>query len=816
MIGLTRPAPSGLTGLMSDARHLRSALRENAHDAHLTKSEGIEFVYLLDRPVFSIFAEPDSYGLALTAFPSFYEPDAEFDEIDRTGLADGENPVDRSGRPLVAEEYQPSQGILFVNALLASEYLFKEKATFHNQILVSPEHARELHLFAVSLTRRLEASTIDLGGNVEAVYEQLRRWLILQLTRRSEKSDAQLLESIREGIVGQLGSLDSPMVALHRLDRIYESNMLRHAAEALRFDTELISPAPELIFQWRIRISQAKRGNLRQPNPHAIEADAITLAQLELLNRDWWDSKRLCVLVSNDRGLHRAWSAWQREPHSEGRLRVNAMRDPRQLLPILDVDSAADRDRHGVVARVERALDQLLSSIATNDARPSWNRPGQSAWQAGRDIAFTMERHLSGNEPGSHTFREILHKQINEVAASWLELLEYSIVDRADLVASFAAAEAATWSQSLGNALKRQSKNLADDVAGKFFTLATSSALLRTEVWALAERAQPMSANRRRLVTEFSSFESKGALFSGRTLQQVVDDLKDDVGGSIEQLQVAEPGERLLVIGCMCLGIGAWAAARSLLEVASKHEAGLALKREALFFSCVARRLAADQGDFRSQYQAIERDLRDLLSSATRELDRLRVLNELAALLLCSIPFTSIKKPSDSSEVLKRSTKIWRDIVRATGDELLKAQKSLTMQALQKQFALNTFCLSYYQFQIKGEISDSLNDYVCALLNLIKRRRKGFEWLKEGVHGGIYPLMAQLAIAKGEVRLRLSKRIIRVANDALKTDNVAGFRFDIPTVDKIELMIVRDAMEQFLTPKPHRQLGRVRSLASRK
>ncbi len=782
---------------MADARHLRNALQQNAHDARLATDDGVKFVYLLDRPVFSIFAEPDSYGLALTAFPSFYEPELDSGDTDPTALADGENPVDQSGRPLVAEEYLPSQGVLFVNALLASEYLFTEKATFDNQILISPEHAHELHAFAISLTRRLEASPINSSGSVGNAYDHLRRWLILQLEHRSDKTSLELLDKIRDGIVEQLGSLDSPMVALYRLDRIFESNMLRHAAEALSFDAELISPDPGLIAQWRIRIRQAKRRNPRQPNPHAVEADAITLAQLELLNRDWKRERRLCVLVSNDRGLHRAWSAWQREADSKTERRVSALRDPRQLIPILDPHSTADVNRSPVVGRVRRALDQLLSSVATNDTEPAGEGAVLFVRHADQDIAIEMERHLRGSGADSRAFRAILQQQIDEVAASWLQLLEYSIVDRADLVARFADSEAATWSQALGSALKQQSDSLAKDVADKFFTLATSSALLRTEVWALATRGQPMSANRRRLVTDFDRFESDQ--FRSKSLQKAVDDLQDDVGGAIAELQGVEPNERLLVIGCMCLGIGSWAMAKSLLEVASKLEADVHLKREAVFFSCVARRLAADQHDFRNQYSSIEKDLQNLLKNPRNDLDRLRILNENVALLLCRLPFLISKSAADLTETVARSTKIWREVVRLHGEKLLKAQTSAAMQALQKQFALNTFCLSYYQYQVLGKPSIDVRDYALELLNARKRPRKGFEWLKEGVHGGVYPLMSQFVMAGNPAKRDFAKKILRSALDALKRDADAGFIFDIPFVDRLELTLVCDEMKQSIS-----------------
>lgn len=783
-----RPSSSSrLKGLMNDAFHLRRALFQKAIDNELTANH-IQIVHMVDRPVFSIFVEPDTYGLALTAFPSLYEPDLDAEAVDRINRGDGANPVDDEGRALIAPEYQPSKSLLSVNALITSEYLFRERATFGNNVLVSPAHAQELHRFAISLTRRLDDPFDDKSGRLEIIYDGLRRWLLAQLTRHDGNSDSQWLDAIREGILDQLGTLELPMVALNRLDRIYESNMLRPAVSALEFDADLVVPDPVLVGQWRVRIARAKQRHQHQPNPHALEADALTLAQLELLNRGWLDNKRLCVLVTNDRGLHRAWAAWLREPGRDSRDLVSALRDPRELLPILDPRAVAEDERKAIVEQVETALDQLLSSVATTDMRE-----GDFDWTGadladGLDIADSIGDRLASGD-SLKAARGILRRQINAVASSWLQLLEQSVVDRAGDVASFAQDEAIMWTTALTNELTRRSRDHANDIADKFFDLATSSALLRTEVWAVAQSDRPLNSNRRRLVTSFHDFKSE--LFYQKPLQDLVTDLKKKVGARFEALQLADPGERLLVIGCSCLGIGAWAAARSLLDVAKSRPMSPELERETVFFSCVARRLAADPTNYRAQYSLIAGELETLNEGAVDDLDRLRSLNELVALQLCRIPFADAERPTRRGRNSARALDVWRRVTRLDDGGLLKMQTSQMSLALQKQYALNTFCLTYYLAR-DGELPADVKAMSLTLFGL--RLEAGFEWLREGVHGEIYPIMAQFALADANDKPELARMITLAATETLKNDEQAGFLFDIPYVDKLELSLVRDAM----------------------
>jgi len=775
---------------MDDALHLRHALNQNAHDHRLKTQLQVEIVPLVDTPAFSIFIEPERYSLALTAFPSFYLPDSfNDDDYYSRDFEGGSNPVDETGRPLVAPEFQPSRQTLFVNTLIAGEYLFRARGAQGQHVLISPEHAHEIYSFIVSLGRRLERTTKSTPEDAQLIYRDLRRWLLERTVARDTMSGAEWLTDIRSGIVERLGKLDGPSLALHRLDSMVSDDMLRHAGEALQFGTEIISPDAVLVKQWRFRIERAKHMNRKRPNPHALEADAITMAQLELLNEGWLQNKKLYVLVTNDRGLHRACVQWLSAARAQGEDKPYFLRDPRRYMPVLDTRHGDHDNQVAVVSRVEQSLRQLLSAFSTTDDNGKDSTgDGAGAFPDRHSLANTLNDRLDADSGELQRFTLLLQSQINAVAASWLELLEYSIVDNTDLVASFARAEAITWARALGGVIGNQSRNQANDVAKKFFTLATSSALLRTEVWAFDKRDAPISSNRRRLVTEFDDFKSSA--FKGKSLPDAVNELKQKIGARIEELQDADVAERLLVIGCMSLGIGAWAAARNLLEVAVQQNASTLLKREIQFFCCVARRLAAGFSNYEAEYDALEVLLRELLAEAKSTTERLRLLNEILALRLCRVPFSAALR-QDFADDVAVALEVWGEIVELGLPGLVGSAESDLAQALFKQFALNTFCLTYY---VDHKHIDA--PPVMAMTRVIQQmiENSSFAYVREGVHGQIYPKMASFALADGKMRTNLANEIETLAQDTLRSDDEAGILFDIPFVDRTELRTVSEIM----------------------
>lgn len=777
--------------LMDEAYRLKNIIDQSSRDTALIK-RGVIIQHMVDTPVFRIFAEPEHYSRMVSAFPSLYQPEEAKAAEESAG--EGGEPGQEIEKWSGPDHLEAEDSTLFANALITGEYIFRvAAATGAQQVLISPEHSGEIYSYILSLTRRAERSATESPDKVDRAFADLGGWLAQQAsTFKIAGGDRSLwLDRVRQGVIDRLAGVgDSSTVAQHRLASLFSKNLIRHAADALNFDPSLISPPRDIVRAWQLRISFAKRRNYQQPNPHALEADAITLSQLQMYNDEWHKDGRVCVLITNDRGLQRAYGAWLREQPGAGRRAFNAIRDPRQYMPILNVgDNTGGFTDAEVFSRVKASVNQLLTSFASTD-EPVADGSSEAGFAhvTFSDLAKTIKRRLAEQDSQLKPFTTLLQAQIEEVATAWLDLLEYSVVAKSDIVADLAEAEMKLWQEVSHDVLKRKFSGQISKVADQFVQLTASSALLRLEVWAFDQRGLPVNTNRRRLATEYTDFSSEA--FAGQTIAEIIDNLRHDLGQSISGLQAADAKERLLVIGCLCLEIGAWAAARSLLGIAAKSAAGpVKLVREIRFFQCVARRLAATHKTLLSEYAQVEEDLDTMLATGHSDSgDQARLRNEAVALLLCKAAFLAFENKPHKTE-LRKAARTWERLVEWEAGRLVAEQTMPMWQAMLKQFSLNSFCLIYWLTTAKMRLPPTLTDLTQHLLATVER--KASSYIAEGVHGDIYPDLARYALSReDDDRPALAARITGNIQRALMRDAEAAFLFDIPYVDKTELQCI--------------------------
>lgn len=177
-------------------------------------------------------------------------------------------------------------------------------------------------------------------------------------------------------------------------------------------------------------------------------------------------------------------------------------------------------------------------------------------------------------------------------------------------------------------------------VSAAFDSPTEVSILLRHDFWAAAALEQRdrdgRDHGRREVAGTFAVFDGQAG---GRTIGFYIEKLTRVDSPGVEILNPLSMVERRLVMGALCLEIGAWLGAAILLQhaevearvAASKSHA---LKREIGFFRCVARRVNADVRNYDVEYRAVETTLAALMKAGSKSdpLDRLRLKSESLAL----------------------------------------------------------------------------------------------------------------------------------------------------------------------------------------
>lgn len=780
-----------LLAILDDAHRLRSVIRQNSLDHELV-TDGHTIHHMVDTSVFRLFTEPNRYAAIVSAFPSLFQPDEHADVL----------PGGQQGAPALHDPQTALRSLseaagptLFATALLTGEGIFRFAAFARGekQLLISPEHASEVHGYILDLARRNTRSGASRGVQRGAHddYDALGRWLAseadnLRLHLNSD-NDASL-DTVRRGVVERLARVGgSPLLAEQRLASLFEKRRIGHAAEVLRFDLVIISPADKLIDEWKLRIRHAKRANRVQPNVHALEADAVTLAQLHLYNSEHRETRERCVLITDDRGLHRAYAAFLRE-HREDDRPDFPLRDPRQYMPVLNVgENTGGYIDPTVFRRVSTAIDRLLSIFPNTKGTFS----GEPGAQVGLDVPrLTTEvgQWLAADDPVLQALTDSVENEIQEIGQAWLELLEYSLVAKSSIVLDLAATEMTTWKSVSNRMLKHEIGKQTEKIAKSFFQLTQSSTLLRLEVQAFEQRTRPTSINRRMLVSDFNQFTSEA--FAGESLPEAVDKLRENPAASIKSLEGADRRERLLVIGCICLAVGAWAPARTLLEWADDPGGSAALDGEIRFFLSVSRRLAASHTNLLREYQAAEEALRSI--DTNFPLQRARVRMETVALTLCRSAYLAFEREPFADEV-RRAAIGWQRLAEGEGGRISGPQSEPAWRALAKQYVLNTFCLLFWIREAELDPPALLEETARELLEAMALPDHAY--LGQGLHGEIFPTVARALLEPGLVDRDVARHVADLIAKQLARSTTPGLRVDLPYVDLIELRYMADALE---------------------
>lgn len=807
-----------LERLVRDTFRLRRIIAQNTYDKQLRRK--FTFRYWVDTTIFDLFAEPGRNFKMVSAFPSLAGSVSEDDDYNESDYPrDYEDEETDDEATVGKSSSQRERNAHFANALLTGEFIFKKAGRgTENPILVSPEHASEIYSYIDNLERRSKAVYQKSEAELRQVYSALQDRLTLEASTVGPRNarGKEWLKRVRHSIVSLLSDASSsPLLAPYRLRTLFAHGAIANAAVALDLPEEVISPPYDVLSNWRSRIREAKRTHKVLPSPDALDADAVTLAQLEFANKNWRKTKQVCVLITSDRGLHRAYSEWRNDERRRSRADhvFYPLRDPLQYTPILNVADMEGQYRDdSIFFKVENSIKEFVASFSSTElARYRNYEDDPSVLPDVSAIKRAIRDRISEHAYQITPFTDQLWQEIDQIGSAWIEAIEYSVAAKMDVITELAHHETQLWRRASSRELL--SAGFTTQVEGvrlSFEKLATGSTLLRQEIWALEhgppELDEVRGHSRRAVASEYTRYQS--AAFRNKTLEMVLADLRREKAAAIPTLRKAERRERLFVTGCLSLQIGAWSGAKSLLDRAIMlEEAQDDFSFEVRLFHCMARRLAADLREFSKEYKNVRTELARLRATEAaggrgRADPRLR--NEQLALELCELAYF-VSQNKDITRQLRDGASLWRRLTERFGDRLTKPTELPYWQAVTRQFLLNSYNLLFWIAITDSEEPDRLRE--CVEKSLAQLERPEFAYVKGGFHGTLYPMLARYVIVPSEKeRNVLAAKIGDCIEEALSIDEDSGFVFDVPFVDKAEFVGIMARLQ------PSRALKDVRFL----
>jgi hypothetical protein len=806
-----------LAWLVRDVFRLRSTMQQNLDDANLVR-DGVKIHYLLDPDVLELYVRPDTWTKSVAALPSLRKLEA----------GAGTATQDDETSPLGPEASPPPHTVLEATALLTGEYIFSRQLIGSDgNLFIAPEHTAEFLGHVARIETRSHQAAYK-AASIPDQLEDLRSRLNYERQKNVQglvSADRWLSQSRMLLVEGLAGVSHSALLASHRLERLLEKTILADAASLACFTPEIIAPDRTHVEQLGRDITELKSRNPISSTKEAIEADAVTLAQLMMLNDGYLQNKSAYVLITRDRSLHTIYAKWVREKarnkaHDETPRPLFALRFPRQYVPILNVSTmGGDINTNEIFKTIEQAIHDLTALFLSNDTT---ERDGELPQFYEHELDFRRTLYRIRNASRSLTpIADSLWELIKDIAVKWSLLMSYAVAAKSDIIEELMEKETTYWNALITKGkLEYEFGSQSRNVANQFERLATSSTLLRQEIWALNEIAskdgspsqESDNQGKREIASTFNDFRSTP--FMGKTLESVISEGPRGSEG-IKILQGAEVrAERLLVSGAICLEIGAWEAARNLLdraryaaqpELSANSRDHSAIFHEIQFFSCVARRLAANADNWATEYAAVAKDLARLeRTDVFGPFGRARILAERMGLALCSLSWAVRPSRLTQSREANRYAEDALSLLKTIhenfgGSPLFKGRELPGWVAVIDHLTLNIMIFAFWWHTLKGELDHQLRTFTNSAIG---RRDELRSSLPAGsAHSKLYPELAQLVLAADSAdKTRI--RLIDFINEVLTHDRKSSFAFDLPATDRAEFGKIKVVLAAELG-KPH-------------
>jgi hypothetical protein len=761
--------PGKIERTIADIARLRTVMHRAQRDAERA-SKGHKFIYLVDPAVLELWFTPKKWAHQVSAIPSRHRQIKE----------------EHRGK-VVSRSTAEDDPTLVTTAYLTGEHIFSTNLVGENGALyVSPEHMDEFGGFVAKVERaarreakRSEAANRRSAEDGAGLYDELLHQLQGQLAayNRGAIPPELWVERFR-GIVAQsLANVAShdDILAAHKLQAIISRDILAHATNLIEFTREIIAPDEDAIEDWKTAILEAKADNDQQPSADAIEADAVTLEQVYLLNRQAAPSTTY-LLITSDEGCHSAYEAKVEKAGAAGEHVRFALRYPIEFSPILSMET------HGAEAELANRISRYVDLIAAAD---SIERSGTNGRPKRTDASAALVALVINAE--------------REVAEGWHLLLNFACSAKGNMIFETARSENRFWldfvrSNDFISAFSDATRSFGKQVV----RAAETKVLLRQEYQTLdhmsrrsnEDEQSPDDFSRRSIPTVFRDFSSDG--LRGRSLPEHLDRMKKHRSGALDLLQsISDRNERLLLVSALALEIGAWTGAMALLKEirlpaqrVDQPFGASPLHSEISYFRCLAWRLSAREDQWQTSYASAHATLSRLTEAGV--LDRFgqaRARSEHAALHLCLVAWRyEPARPAEAELALQQAVSHLRFAMEAVS-RLAGTPEELGFWTLRRQIALNIYCTATWTAILMPRSLQGLAKMIDEADVTLKTLPSGM--FRPGPHQQIYPQLARLALEEFRDR-NASLAIVDDIATILSKNRDSRFAYDLPPVDRVE------------------------------
>jgi cell division septum initiation protein DivIVA len=767
--------------LFGDAFVLWEAFQLARADEELKRN--VALVYLVDPSIAELYLEPRKWDHQQVAFPS----------LSSVGGARGQK---RSGSISI----RPKADVLGGTALLTGEHMFSRDLVGQlDQLYLTPDHGIELFAYLdkvewkySKVLAEIQQTLEDAPQLADQIAQTVRGNIALERAGIMTRKEARNFEGLVTRALGRAARAE--MLTASRLHGLLDSGVLSNIAGRQDFTEDVAAPRVRDVAEWAKLIRTAKASNRVLSSASAIDADAVSLEQVWLLNQE--TKSRRFLMITNDEGLH---SAYRTMLATREGVRFYALRRPIQYSPVFRLrESGESFDGLTLVQDIEAAVELIVQTFNSSEE----TEPG--------DVIHV----LSGSRSMSANSR-ILHDELVHMAEGitrdWNKVVAKALTSKADVLSKVAAQEENFWLALVTSRVFRSEfEGVVRNFNNEALSLSASSSLLRHEIWALRAAADDAvntydDFSRRRLASDFHAFESP--TLAGRALPAVVADWMEAGPAAMDDLKaVAIVGERLLCAGALCLEIGAWNGAHRLFKESLKTQdaspaspgGGTALQRESQFFLAVAARLAAGRRSWERRHEEARRAL-GKLSAQRRQMSVYeigRLESESIASALCRAPWI-FDQDGRAGRISREIDEIEAHAVAFLEErlpDLLREDDRDFVRAVIKQICLNLHCLVAWGALVRGSVAPR-----AATLAAQADRLFELPWMSEfasGPHTECYPRLSAFArMDDGPARQALAEDVVLRMSSYIKRDDEYGFAFDLPTVDKLEFRQMQQWVE---------------------
>ncbi|MGJ8528607.1 hypothetical protein [Maritalea sp.] len=681
-------------------------------------------------------------------------------------------------------------------SILAGEYIFGGNLPQQNShpLLVSVDHIGEL----TRLVERLRRQTTNLrkphpDPGTLTIDEHLMR-LEAQLASDSDYSSNLAVRKISRIISAQVEQ-KFDMAGVARVQRLFKRRNPSALLRADLFDKKFSAQSPppkELYHYFKHHIREIKKRRPHPPSNSAIDADAMTLAQIIHFNSATSGQKMpRAVLITRDTGVTEAYRSW-RKSQASSEQNFPCIRSPMQFHPAINLSQMPGNNSGAhVFNTLQKSIEKILASYFSVRGNSPYYYASPKAF---RKILEGLFRRDGAATDISSLVNEVSHHG-NKIANLWDELTAQSVSLKADSLVELRDQTEEFFVSFLDkegiNAVVRSVDGLSRDFFHQANAVALPSLLIRHIAWAI--QSSNISGWVRRAPHTFLANNAEYQLIQkliARLLSNSPHDFVNDITTLFESDLTMDQDETNLALGCLALEFGAWPSALVYLRDFDEVLKPTA-KCDHKFAFSLALRLSSTRTNIDEN---IDTSLRILESEGSKPHSELRWQSEAIATIISKV---ILLKSTDDNGLIPACLETLVPFLSGASICLSKAARphSVADRAAQIQILGSLKFLEVWfelglipKTEIKPNLQHLLSEFHNSVSDTESVERMGYSIQ-------IYEILGSdegVTAAKANEALELISRVV-------SKDSELGIAFELPYIDEVEFKVLGFALSTYIS-----------------